>query len=171
MPVALPSVGLAGYGVECRKANRSPPAPAGHRAPVAGVLFLANLSINTGEARSATSPPERQSCHYGRMERLTAALNAMSNTKLDWLGLLVDVLNAASPTGLTAWMRHAIDHTRDARAGIPYPLNPPRDSIEEDEFAVSVATAARLRDATTGTEVGEFFAAIVDALTESRSAG
>lgn len=96
------------------------------------------------------------------MERISDELDNLADADLDRIAAVIDALTGVLPEGLTAWVRHLVDHERGGRTGKTYSLRPPTEAIEDYEFAGCIVAAKRLRDASIDVPV----ATLLDAVTE-----
>ena len=87
------------------------------------------------------------------------------------LAAVIDALTGALPEPLTEWVRHLVDQERDSRAGNLYPLHPPSDLLEGDDYPNCIAAAKRLRDASLDLPLAALLDVVAELLEDCQASG
>jgi hypothetical protein len=98
------------------------------------------------------------------MDQLAEELAALADADLDRITAVIDALTDGLPEPLTSWVHHLVDHERDGRAGMRYPLRPPSDALESHEYPGCIEAAKRLRDSSIDLALTALLGAVVEAL-------
>jgi hypothetical protein len=102
------------------------------------------------------------------MDRIAEELAALADADLDRITAVIDALTDGLPEPLTSWVHHLVDHERDDRAGMRYPLRPPTDALEVREYRGCITAAKRLRDSSIDLALTALLDAVVEVLEESQ---
>lgn len=98
------------------------------------------------------------------MDPLAEELAALADADLDRITAVIDALTDGLPVPLTSWVHHLVDHERDSRAGVRYPLRPPSDALEPHEYSNCIAAAKRLRDSSIDLPLTALLSAVIETL-------
>jgi hypothetical protein len=96
------------------------------------------------------------------MDQLAEELAALADADLDRITAVIDALTDGLPEPLTSWVHHLVDHERDARAGMRYPLRPPSDALEPHDCRGCIEAAERLRGSSIDLPLTALLGAVVD---------
>lgn len=102
------------------------------------------------------------------MDRIAHTLAEFTWLELDRIAALFEAMGDALPQGLSIWIRHLVDHERDARAGIRYLLCRPDLAIGSSGLAAALAAATRMRNASIDTATSRLLDAVVQVLEDER---
>ncbi|MBK7791626.1 MAG: hypothetical protein IPJ62_03370 [Betaproteobacteria bacterium] len=105
------------------------------------------------------------------MNRISEELAALADADLDRITAVIDSLTDGLPEPLTSWVHHLVDQERDGRAGMQYPLRPPSDGLEDDNYPACIAAAKRLRDSSIDLPLATLLDVVAEVLEDYQGRG